>query len=251
MASFSSAASLLSSSFISKQRDNGEKFYCLSDSATEWCSAAVMLAHDNELPNDSRYELIRDAAAALSDQQLDSAEEAEESLWELSRDLLPSSTAALLQWFADRPSRLSDCDDALEELGSSGSYGSASELLELGHRRASESILSILIAEIEENRESLFNPDEDCRLLLSDANGIYIPQLYCQTLSEEEAEDSGISWDDVLTCQSGPEEELYWEAWQSICDSAEWEEDGEMWRLLQNGDLWQIRADAVIPQEWF
>jgi len=249
MASFSSAASLLSSSFISKQRDNGEKFYCLSDSAPEWCSTAVTLAHGNELPNDSRYELIRDAAVALADQHFDSAEEAEESLWELSCDLLPNSTAALLQWFADRPSRLSDCHDAATE----GRLSSlcVHEILFEGHRIASESVLSILIAEIEENRESLFNPEEDCRLLLSDSHGIYIPQLYCQTLSEEEAEDSGISWEDVLLCQSGPEEELYWEAWQSICDSAEWKEDGETWHLLQNGDLWQVRADAVIPQEWF
>jgi len=251
MASFSSAAQLLSSSFASKQRDNGERFYCLSDSAPDWCSTAVMLAHDDELPNDSRYALIRDAAVALADQRFDSAKEAEESLWELSCDLLPGFTGELLVWFSERPSRLSDCDDALEELGSSGSYGSVSELLELGHRRASEAVLSVLIAEIEENRESLFNPDEDARLLLSDSHGVYIPQLYCQTLSEEEAEDSGISWQDVLTCQSGPEEELYWETWQQICDSAEWEEDGERWCLLQNGDLWQVRADAVIPQEWF
>lgn len=207
-----------------------------------------MLAHDNELPNGSRYELIRDAAVALSDQQFDSAEEAEESLWELSCDLLPSFTGALLAWFSERPSRLSDCDEAVEENGSSSL--SVTDLLELGHRRASESVLSILIAEIEENRESLFNPDEDARLLLSDSNGIYIPQLYCQSLSEEEAEESGIVWEDVLLCQSGPDEELYWEAWQSICDAAEWEEDGEMWRLLQNGDLWQVRADAVVPEEW-
>lgn len=250
MASFSSAASLLSSSFVSKQRDNGERFYCLSDSAPEWVRTAIMLAHEDELPNDSRYALIRDAAVALADQQFDSAEEAEEALCELSCDLVPSYSSELLQWFAERSSRLSDCDDALEELGSSGSYGSVSDLLELGHRRASERILSILIAEIEENRESLFNPEEDARLLLSDSHGIYIPQLYCQSLSEEEAEESGISWEDVLLCQSGPDEELYWEAWQAICDSAEWEEDGERWNLLQDGDLWQVRADAVIPEEW-
>lgn len=249
MASFSSAAQLLSSSFVSKQRDNGERFYCLSDSAPDWCRTAVMLAHDDEAPNDSRYELIRDAAIALADQTFDSAEEAEESLWELSCDLLPSFTAELLSWFSERSSRLSDCDEAAEENGSSSL--SVTDLLELGHRRASESVLSVLIAEIEENRESLFNPDEDSRLLLSDSHGVYIPQLYCQSLSEEEAEESGISWEDVILCQSGPEEELYWEAWQQICDSAEWEEDGEMWRLLQNGDLWQVRADAVIPEEWF
>lgn len=210
-----------------------------------------MLAHDDELPNDSRHALIRDAAVALADQRFDSAEEAEDAIWELSQELLPSSTGELLAWFSERPSRLSDCDDALNELGSSGSHGSVSDLLELGHQRASEAVLSVLIAEIEENRESLFNPEEDARLLLSDCHGIYIPQFYCQTLSEEEAEDSDISWEDVLICQAGPDEERYWEAWQQICDSAEWEEDGERWNLLQNGDLWQVRADTVIPEEWF
>jgi len=248
MASFSSAAQLLSSSFISKQRDNGERFYCLSDSSPDWCRTAVMLAHDNEAPNDSRYALIRDAAVALADQQYDSAEEAEESLWELSCDLLPSFTAELLAWFAERSSRLSDCDEATEENGSS--LSSVTDLLELGHRRASESVLSVLIAEIEENRESLFNPDEDARLLLSDSHGQYIPSMFCEGMTEETAQEYGISYQDVLTCQSGPDEELYWEAWQSILDSAEWEEDGETWCLLQNGDLWQVRADAVIPEEW-
>lgn len=249
MASFSSAAQLLSSSFVSKERDNGERFYCLSDSSPEWVRTAVMLAHDNELPNNSRYELIRDAAVALSDQRFDSAEEAEESLWELSCDLLPSYTGALLAWFSECSSRLSDCDEAVEENGSSSL--SVTDLLELGHRRASESVLSILIAEVEENRESLFNPDEDARLLLSDSHGQYIPCMFCEGMTEETADECGISYQDVLTCQSGPDEELYWEAWQQICDSAEWGEDGETWRLLQNGDLWQVRADAVIPEEWF
>jgi hypothetical protein len=150
MRSFNFASRLLSSSFVAGERGNGSRFYYLSDSAPDWCSAVVMAAHDNELPNDSRYELIRDAAVALADRSFDSAEDAQEAVWELSSDLLPGSYSDLLFWFSDQPSRLSDCDDAAEENGSS--LSSVIELLELGHRRASESVLSLLIAEIEENR---------------------------------------------------------------------------------------------------
>jgi hypothetical protein len=137
------------------------------------------------------------------------------------------------------------------------SVSSVSDALELGYRRAAENVLSVLISEIEENRSSVFNPDTDCRLLLSDSHGVCIPQLYCQSLSEEDAEEMRISWEDVLRCQSGPDEELYWEAWQSILDSAEitepatLSEDASLWCLIQNGDLWQVRSDVEIPEEWF
>ena len=65
-----------------------------------------------------------------------------------------------------------------------------------------------------------------------------------------------ISWEDVLLCQSGPYEELYWDSWQSILDSAEitepatLSEGASLWRLIQNGDLWQVRSDVEIPEEW-
>ena len=57
-----------------------------------------------------------------------------------------------------------------------------------------------------------------------------------------------MSWESVLLCQSGPEEAQYWEAWQEILDSAQWEEDGAEWRLHQNGDLWRVRADVELPE---
>jgi hypothetical protein len=255
MASFSAAAALLSSSFEKREREDGSSYWALQADSPDWLRSAVMLAHENELPSDSRYELIRDAAVALSDGSFSDEDEAREALYELSTDLCSLSSYELLQWFSANLSRLSDCDEALDEMGSSVS--SVSDALELGYRRAAENVLSVLISEIEENRSSLFNPDTDCRLLLSDSHGIYIPQLYCQSLSEEDAEDMRISWEDVLRCQSGPDEELYWEAWQSILDSAEitepatLSEDASLWRLIQNGDLWQVRSDVEIPEEWF
>lgn len=254
MASFSAAADLLSSSFEKREREDGSSYWALRSDSPEWLRSVVMLAHEDELPNDSRYELIRDAALALSESSFSDEEDARDALYELAADLSQLSSYELLQWYSAHLSRLSDCDEALEERGSSVS--SVSDALELGYRRAAESVLSVLISEIEENRSSLFNPDTDSRLLLSDSHGIHIPQLFSQGLSKEDAEEMSLSWEDVLVCQRGPDEELYWEAWQSILDSAEitepatLKEEESVWRLIQNGDLWQVRSGVEIPEEW-
>lgn len=78
-------------------------------------------------------------------------------------------------------------------------------------------------------------------LVLLDNHGVYIPQLWCEDIDKTEAERIGISWDDVKTCQSGPDAKWYWEAWDSILDSASVvDEHGTTWTLHQNGDLWKV-----------
>jgi len=251
MASLSTAAALLLSSLETASRSDGSSFLRLSSSAPSWGSDAIRAAHGDELPNDSRYELIRDALSSLSDGAYENEEEALEDLYEISLDLLPVSTCDVLSWFAARSSRLSSCDEAMESGRVSGCSGfSVYEILSEGCRVDCEETLSSLISSLEEERGSLFNPDTDCQLLLSDSHGIYIPQLYCSDISEDDCEDLSVSWEDVKVCQSGPDSELYWEAWQSICDSTSWEENGSEWRLLQNGDLWAVKADCEIPEEW-
>ena len=255
MATFSDACKAFSSSFSKKEREDGSSFYALSADSPEWMRDTVRFSHDGELPNDSRYELIREALSCLSDNCYEDVDSAREDAAEIALSLLPTYTGDLLAWFSDRPARLQDCDDAREENGCS--QESIYDALCDGFRRSAESTIYALIEEIEENRSSLFNPDTDCRLLLSDANGIYIPQRWCDGLSEEDAEDLSISWEDVQICQSGPDSEFYWKAWQSILDSAEitepatLKEEASLWRLIQNGDLWQVRADVEIPEEWF
>jgi hypothetical protein len=208
-----------------------------------------MAAHNEELPNNSRYALISSCLEALSQGSFDNEEEATEALQDLSLDLLPCWTEELLQWFSAHPSRLGDCDEALESgrVSECATY----ELLSEGWRVAAEETLSSLISSLEEERGSLFNPDTDCQLLLCDSHGIYIPKLWSWGVSEADCEALSVSWEDVQVCQKGPGEEFYCEAWQSICDSALWEENGSEWRLLQSGDLWAVRADCEIPEEWF
>jgi hypothetical protein len=248
MTTLSAAAALLFSSLETASRDDGSSFLRLSSSAPSWGSAAIMVAHGEELPNDSRYALISSCLEALAEGSFDNEEEANEALQDLSLDLLPCWTEEILRWFSTRCSRLSSCDDAME----SGRVGecTAYELLSEGWRSDCEETLSSLISSLEEERGSIFNPDTDCKLLLSDAHGVYIPQIYCENISKTEAKEMSLDWWAVETCQHGPEDEFYWEAWQAIESSAEITEDGALWRLHQNGDLWQVRTDKNIPEEW-
>jgi len=250
MATLSHTAALLLSSLETAERSNGSPFLRLSSSAPSWASSVIREAHLGELPNDSRYGLIRDALSALSDGAFSDEEEAIDSIDELSLDLVPHRTTELLQWFADYASRLSSCDEALE----SGRISelSSCELLFEGFRVGAEEMLSSLISSLEEERLSVFNPDTDSQLLLGDSHGIYIPKLWADELEdEEEAESYSVSWEDVLICQAGPESESYWQAWDAILRDALWNENGEDWRLLQNGDLWAVRSDVEIPEDAF
>ena len=254
MASFSDAASLFASSFVLSTRDDGSTFYAVKPYAPNWIKSAIYELHDGELPNDSRYALIRAAACALADQLFADADDANEAVYELADDVTPAMTADLLRWYGAHLSRLYVCDEAMEESGADklGIF----DLLSLGYRKAAENVLQILVAEIEDNRAGVFNPDTDCRLLISDNQGIYIPQIYCQQLTQADAEAYGLDWEDVVICQSGPENQLYWDSWTVILDSAEIADQPStkipetVWRLHQNGDLWMVRADVELPEDF-
>lgn len=233
------------------QRPSGALFLRLSSSAPSWASAAIHEAHCGELPNDSRYQLIRDALSSLAEGSFSSEEDALEALPELSADLLPCLTSSLLGWFAASPSRLASCDQAIEEGRLSEGGFSSFDLLSEGWRICAEDSLSSLISSLEEERSSLFNPDTDSQLLLSDSHGIYIPKLWAEEIEDaEEASWFSVKWEDVEACQAGPDHPLYWEAWDAILSDALWDENGEDWRLLQNGDLWAVKAEAEIPEAW-
>lgn len=251
MATFSAAALFLVSCFQDAKRDDGSEYICRVPDSPDWVRALIYDCHDGELPNDARYSLIRDAAVSISDKHFSDDDDARDAIPDLSVDLLP---AEILQWFAGNNTRLEDCDAAIEAYGNVEQ--SVHDLLSAGYKLAAENVLGLIIDSLEENRLSIFNPDTDCRLLISDNQGIYIPQLYCQQLTEDDAAEYGIEWSDVVCCQSGPEQEWYWESWQAILDSAEiiepatLKEDESVWRLHQNGDLWLVRAYVELPESF-
>jgi hypothetical protein len=246
MATLSQAANLLYSSLETATREDGSPFLRLSPLAPSWGQDAIRAAHLGELPNDSRYQLINECLSALSDGAFDSDEEANEAVAEIALDLAPDCTGELLAWFSDWAARLGDCDQALEDGRASGD--SVLDILSAGYWLSAEESLYSLISSLEEQRASIFNPDTDCQLLLGDGLGVYIPQTYCQGISKSEAKDLDLDWWAVETCQHGPDGEFYWEAWQSILDSALWREDGCYWTLHQSGDLWAVKEGVEIPE---
>jgi len=263
MSSLSHAAALALASLEKRTRNDGSTFYAQSSDAPNWIRDLICEAHDGELPNDSRYELVRDALSSLSDHAVESEEEVLDSglISDLSLDLLPHGSSELFSWFAAHGSRIASIDEALASgrIPDLSSY----EIISEGWRVDCETMLSSIVSSLEEARFFVFNPDTDCQLLLSDSHGIYIPKLWADDLKdEEEAEAFSVKWEDVLICQSGPDHKLYWEAWNAILQDALWNEMGERrdgslkpaygddWRLLQNGDLWAIKADCEIPEEW-
>jgi hypothetical protein len=80
-------------------------------------------------------------------------------------------------------------------------------------------------------------------LLINDAHGIYIPQLFCQTyinyiVNKEELKE------DIETCLKGPEEEYYFDAWDNIEMNCKFTNDRNepyyIGNLYESGDLWAI-----------
>lgn len=252
MSSLSHAAALALASLEKRTRDDGSTFYAQSSNAPSWLHDLIHEAHNGELPNDARYELIRDALSSLSDHAVESEEEALDSglISELSLDLLPHASSSLFSWFAAHGCRIASIDEALE----SGRISelSSHEIIAEGWRVDCEEMLSSIVSSLEEARLSVFNSDTDCELLLSDSHGIHIPKLWADDITDqEEAEALMIDWADVLILQSGPDHEQYWEAWSQVLDHASWSDlNGREWRMVQNGDLWAVDASVEIPEEW-
>jgi len=91
--------------------------------------------------------------------------------------------------------------------------------------------------------------ENDARLIIGDSWGIYIPQRFCDGFDADDAARINVDFKDVEICQAGPGEEWYWEAWQSILDSCGFTDaDCRVWRLYQNGDLWEIPEDCEFPE---
>ena len=86
-------------------------------------------------------------------------------------------------------------------------------------------------------------------LILLDSHGIYIPQLFCSDIGEGEAASLSISLWALSECQAGPDSPHYWEAWDEILrDCSYRDEQGTLWTLHQNGDLWEIPEGYELPE---
>lgn len=86
-------------------------------------------------------------------------------------------------------------------------------------------------------------------VLIEDSHhGIYIPQLFANY--EFESGWSGINGEDIIICKRGPNTDGYWEAWESILNSARFTKDGQTWCLCQDGDLWAVCYETLSHEEY-
>jgi hypothetical protein len=105
--------------FTTKTREDGTTYYVLIDGHPQWLIDAVREAHDDELPNDWRFETCAKIwEALLSAAQIpdpDDYDDAYPLIESIARDLVSPFTAEVLKWLADYPTRTSYVDEALEE----------------------------------------------------------------------------------------------------------------------------------------
>ena len=89
-------------------------------------------------------------------------------------------------------------------------------------------------------------------LILTDANGIYIPQIFAEqneSIIENWLKNNPSFRGDVESL-SDPEGEWYWDAWMLVMDNFEYPKGHEYYgySLSQQGDLWAI--DHALIGEW-
>ncbi len=84
-------------------------------------------------------------------------------------------------------------------------------------------------------------------LLLDSNRGVYIPQSFITTFDLSKWE--GITIDNIAALSAGPDIEDYWSAWESVIDSATFTENGHVWRLYQDGDLWALCDELMTEEE--
>lgn len=84
-------------------------------------------------------------------------------------------------------------------------------------------------------------------LLLDGCRGTYIPRDFVTGYNLE-------SWDlhesmfAVKQCMN-PDGDCYWDCWDVIMDKAVFVEDGYVWRLYQDGDLWALCPELMSSDE--
>lgn len=86
-------------------------------------------------------------------------------------------------------------------------------------------------------------------ILCDGVNGVYIPKIMVEKLFE--AGWTNITEDDVNYFNSSdPHDDLYWDRWTDITDKTEYtDEDGVVFTLHHDGDLFAIALDAMTEEE--
>jgi hypothetical protein len=99
---------------------------------------------------------------------------------------------------------------------------------------------------VDKEKDSLMN--SAINLLVSDSHGVYVPQAFREKF--DLALWDGIRDNEIEAIEAGPDHEWYWEAWNDILNSATYTQDGDTYRLWQDGDLWAICYERMTVAEY-
>ena len=97
-------------------------------------------------------------------------------------------------------------------------------------------------------------PKIEPMLWLNDTRGIYIPRDFAMSFVDRAKNVAGVDGKTWAILESGPDNEWYWESWDSVLDSAiVTDENGQQFTVYQNGDCWLIPRGMEWCEEldWF
>lgn len=113
-------AGTLRAAFTQDKRQDGSTFWCLTEQARQSVddlTSFIRELHDDEMPNDWRYETIVDICTYLMDlvEPIDKQSDADDIAFSAADSITSIYTSELCQWLSDNTGRLSYIDDAQEE----------------------------------------------------------------------------------------------------------------------------------------
>ena len=130
--------------FERKTRGDGSTFYSLREVdgqyPPDWLHDAVRDAHDDEMPNDWRYDTIHSIVLALEDGS---------DRDEIADSLVDVYTSDLIGWLAGNTSRLAYVDDAAAEWATD--CDTVEEQIRIGQMYCISQMVNILADAIDEN----------------------------------------------------------------------------------------------------
>lgn len=84
-------------------------------------------------------------------------------------------------------------------------------------------------------------------LAVDDHHGIYAPQTFAEFYLDGQLDKwHGVNAEDLVILLAGPDNEVYWDTWDSVESYAE-REDG--YSIHQDGDIWLIKRDQIGDTE--
>lgn len=139
--------------FVTATRPNGESFTTTSNDAPEWVCELVMHAHGDLLPDDWRYDTIREALDYIEEHGPDADLD---DLATAFADDVDTRNADLLAWAGSHLSRMEYCDEVLAE---GSEYTSLADVLIAAQYKERREVFDLVVEALQERAETTEEKD--------------------------------------------------------------------------------------------